>query len=396
MAKTVGQQLGSGNPAKSGLQPYSTLDMWRGAACLMVVLYHEGFILTTRYPQLSSFPLYRAGTFGYLGVQMFFVISGYCIAGAACSALRRGDGWKAFMFARARRVYPPLWLSLVLTVLLAQVARVLVASGRLHGSALAGFDALHQSPAYYFSNLTLTQMILHQNFLSIVCWTLCYEVAFYLIVSLFLIWTPLGREEVGLLSSLHVLTVCALIMLTLAPQLRFFPLDLWPQFGMGVIVYDVLKHPHQVRPRWWLLAIGLATGAFVCSRSLAMSLQHEPSRLTFAFTLWFALLLLYLYRHDGALRRMLVVRGLISVGLFSYSLYLTHLLMLGIVNQVFRTAHLAASAHLLILGTCLVVAVLFARLFFHWFERPFLHMRRQIPPPPAAGLEPAFSESRQS
>ncbi len=366
--------------AKRSLKPYTTLDMWRGFACLFVVLHHEAFILVARNQSLAGFPLYRAGALGYLGVQMFFVISGYCIAGAACSALRRQDGWAAFMYARARRVYPPLWFSLALASALILLARLLVGSGRLHASALAGVDILHQSAAYYLTNLTLTQMVFHQGFLSIVCWTLCYEIAFYLIVSLFLIRRAEGREEAALLTGLHGITLGALVLLTAAPHLRFFPLDLWPQFGLGVVVYDVLKHPHQARPKWWLLAVGLTMSAFILSRDLAMSLQNEPSRLTFAFTLGFALLLLFLYRYDDALSRVLAVRGLIAVGLFSYSLYLTHLFILGIVNQILRLTPLPPSAHLLILFACILVSLLVARLFYHLFERPFVQTKRKSLP----------------
>ena len=368
------------SPAKPSLKPYATLDMWRGLACLFVVLFHEAYILVGRDHTLAHIPLYRLAALGYLGVQMFFVISGYCIAGAACSALRRGDGWKAFMHARARRVYPPLWSSLALAAVLILVARFLVTSGQLHASALADVDILHQSAAYYFCNLTLTQMVFHQGFLSIVCWTLCYEIAFYLIVSCFLIRRKPSTEAAALLTGLHIVTLGALLLLTAAPQLRFFPLDLWPQFGLGIIVYDVLKHPHQARPKWWLLAAGLAMAIFVVSRDLAMSLQNEPSRLTFAFTLGFALVLLWLYRHDEALSRIFVVRGLVAVGLFSYSLYLTHLFTLGMVNQVFRLTHLPKSAHLLVLAACIVVAVLVARLFYHIFERPFVHTARKPVP----------------
>lgn len=374
----------SDNLARRSLKPYTTLDMWRGFACLFVVLHHEAFILVARNHRLAGFPLYRAGALGYLGVQMFFVISGYCIAGAACSALRRGDGWAAFMHARARRVYPPLWFSLALAAALTLLAHLLVSSGRLHASALAEVDLLHQSPAYYFTNLTLTQMVFHQGFLSIVCWTLCYEIAFYLIVSLFLLRRTPGREEAALLTGLHCVTLAALVLLTAAPHFRFFPLDLWPQFGLGVIVYDVLRHPHQARPKWWLLAVGLAMSAFILSRDLAMSLQNEPSRLTFAFTLGFALLLLFLYRYDDALSRVLLVRGLVAVGLFSYSLYLTHLFTLGIVNQILRLTPLPASAHLLILFACILVSLLVARLFYHLFERPFVQTKRKPPAAPPA------------
>ena len=362
-------------PVKPGLRPYRTLDMWRGLACLLVVVHHQGSILTGRFPELVAAPLYQAAVFGYLGVQMFFVISGYCIAGAACSTLRRGESWGQFLLARARRVYPPLWFSLALAALLSLLAGLLVRSGRLHGSALASIDILHQSPAYYLSNLTLTQF--QQPFLSIVCWTLCYEMAFYLVVSLFLMGRRPETGEVFLLTGLHVVTLGSLALLTALPKLRFFPLDLWPQFGLGVIVYDVLKHPQQARPKWWLAAAGLSIGVFAALRDLPMSVQHEPSRLTFAVTLGFALLLLALYRFDDALSRILVVRGLIGVGLFSYSLYLTHLLLLGLINRGFRMTHLTASAHLLILTLCVLLAVAAAHLFYYACERPFVQTARK-------------------
>ena len=365
-------QSGQNNIRKSGLKPYATLDMWRGIACLCVVLYHGSSIITGRFAGLAAAPLYRAGNFGYLGVQMFFVISGYCIAGAACSSWRRGDNWWGFMQARLRRIYPPLWFSLILIAAFSLLARALVTSGLLHGSVLADKDFLRLSAAFYLSNLTLTQMVFHQQFLSIVCWTLCYEIAFYVIVSLFLIKRRREGSEAALLTGLHGVTVGALLLLTLAPQLRFFPLDLWPQFGLGALVYDVLKHPYQARPKLWLLAAGLAALAFLLSRSLVMGPLAEPSRLTFGFTLGFALLILFLYRHDDALGRLLPVRWLVGVGLFSYSLYLTHFLTLGLVNQASRVAHLPASAHLLLLAACFAAVLAAGRLFYQFCERPFL------------------------
>lgn len=354
--------------------------MWRGLACLAVVLYHESALLTLRFPALGAGLLYRANAQSGLGVQMFFVISGYCIAGAACSALRRGEGPQRFLYARVRRVYPPLWCSLALFALFSSLATALVAAGRLHASALADLGFLHQPLLYYLSNLTLTQIVFHQDFLSAVCWTLCYEMAFYGIVGL-LLWKPSAARlpdagEAPLLTRLHVLTLASLALLTAAPQLRFFPLDLWPQFGLGVIVFDVLKHPREIQPKVWLLAAGLGIAVFVASRSLVMSVQHEPSRPTFTFTLLFALTLLGLYRHDDALRRVPFVRALSAVGVFSYSLYLTHLLTLGIASQLFRLTPLTASAHLLILTVSVLGSVLAARLFFRICEQPFLSVRR--------------------
>ena len=375
--KTLLLQPGQNSARKNALTPYATLDMWRGIACLCVVLYHSTSVVTGRFEGLASLPLYRLGNFGYLGVQMFFVISGYCIAGAACSALRRSDHWGSFMLARLRRVFPPLWFSLILIVAFCLLAQALVSVGLLHSSLLANRNVLHLSVAFYLSNLTLTQLVFHQPFLSIVCWTLCYEIAFYLLVSMFLVRRRAAGSEPLLLTGLHCVTLGALALLTLAPQYRLFPLDLWPQFGLGIVVYDVLKHPNQRRPQGWLLGISLAFLLFVFSRSLAIGPLVEPSRLTFGFALVFALLLLFLYPYDDALGRPMPVRWLVKIGLFSYSLYLTHFLTLGLVNQASRIVHLPASAHCLLLAVSFAVVLLTGRVFFQFCERPFLKETRK-------------------
>lgn len=363
---------GQNNITKGGLKPYVTLDMWRGIASLCVVMHHASSTITGRFAGLTAVPLYRVGELGYLGVQIFFVISGYCIAGTACSTLRRGDGWWAFMQARLRRVYPPLWFSLALIAAFSLLARGLVASGRIHGSALADKDVLHLSAAFYLSNLTLTQVVFHQSFLSIVCWTLCYEIAFYLIVSFSLIKWLRRKTEGAALTGLHLVTIGTLALLVLAPGYRFFPLDLWPQFGLGVLVYDVLKHPSQLRPKGWLLGTSVAMTAFILWRDLPMGPLAQSSRLTFLVTLCFALLILFLYRYDGALGNSSFGKQLRAIGIFSYSLYLTHFLTIGLVGQVFKLARMPPAAHPLLLAACLLCSLLVARLFYQFCERPFL------------------------
>src|SRR5579862_1069402 len=71
---------------------YATLDIWRGVACLMVVLQHA-----TEYSRRNSQGIAAKGLAqvainmlgqGWLGVVIFFVISGYCIA-ATCDSQRQ-------------------------------------------------------------------------------------------------------------------------------------------------------------------------------------------------------------------------------------------------------------------------------------------------------------------
>lgn len=69
---------------------YHLLDASRGFAALWVVMLHVSLL---GLPQ----PIYEFSSFGLLGVQMFFVISGYCIANAALRSLvsARSCIWRA-------------------------------------------------------------------------------------------------------------------------------------------------------------------------------------------------------------------------------------------------------------------------------------------------------------
>src|SRR5436190_8335590 len=80
---------------------YESLDHWRGLACLLVIVYHSTIMhLTSTETQQAAadggrsaveWLLVQTHTFS-VGVALFFVISGYCIAAAADSSRRKGHG----------------------------------------------------------------------------------------------------------------------------------------------------------------------------------------------------------------------------------------------------------------------------------------------------------------
>ena len=410
-------RLSRGEPEEKGKSTYRTLDAWRGLAALLVVAYHTAAITTGRFAGLAVLPLYAAFKFGYLGVQVFFVISGFCIATSAMSILRRhtaegegsiaplslegrgvgGEGypWSAittYLTDRGRRIYPPCWFSLLFYGLFTIVAAKLVDSGHMTSSVLASRDILHQTPLYLFTQLTLTQMIFRQGFLSIVCWTLCYEVAFYLIVGVFLLPGLSRLGERRILDALHVLTLACLAMLTLRPDLRYYPLDLWPQFGMGIVAYDVLRNRSSAAPKIWLAAIAVATGIFLATSDLPMSILRQMSRPTFTAALIFMFAIIGLRQFDEALSRTVVMRVLAGVGGFSYSLYLTHFLTIGIVGQALRMLHLDAEDHLIYTTVSISAAIGAGWLFYQIFERPFLKRKPTVTPLPRPLSPPGKGE----
>jgi peptidoglycan/LPS O-acetylase OafA/YrhL len=165
--------------------PYLTLDAWRGVASIWVVMVHACLpIYAGPYPDLARQPIYAFSMQGALGVQLFFVISGYCIINAAASSLRRDNTILAFVKARIRRIYPPYLFAALLAFLLSVLASHVLVKVGISSSTFAGLNVLHQRPLWYLGNLTLTQLLFHQGLLIDVFWTLNYEVAFYAIVAL--------------------------------------------------------------------------------------------------------------------------------------------------------------------------------------------------------------------
>ncbi len=91
----------SGNPAKA--EHIATLDVLRLVAALSVVVFHVFFrgaagepMMAQSYPEVAGVAIY-----GYLGVNLFFIISGFVIAWSA-----EGRGWTEFALARFLRLYP--------------------------------------------------------------------------------------------------------------------------------------------------------------------------------------------------------------------------------------------------------------------------------------------------
>jgi exopolysaccharide production protein ExoZ len=352
--------------------PYRTLEAWRGFASIWVVLYHAAHATLVRFPGLSITPVYAFSQRGSLGVQMFFVISGYCIAAAACNALRRPDGFPRFMRARVRRIYPPYWVVWVFAAAFSVLASELAKARHLGPSYSAANDVLHKPVWYYLSNLALGQVAAHVPSLVSQSWTLCYEIAFYLLVGLVFLIPRLGGSERALLNTLHAVTLASLLWLTLAPQFRFFPLDLWPQFGLGAIVYDLVSHPRQKWLWAWLLAAVVLCAAFLFAGDLPFGPERESSRVTFAVALGFSLLILCLHRFDEMISRWRLVQAFSYVGLFSYSLYLIHMLVIGIVNQGARLTKLPERLDLVVFAISLLASLAAGRLFYQFCERPFV------------------------
>ena len=239
---------------------------------------------------------------------------------------------------------------------------------------------LGQGPLFYLATLTLTQLPLNQSLALVIYWSLCYEVAFYAIVAAMMALTRRGSDAVPLLYGLHVLTITCLAWRLAGPRCPF-PLDLWPQFGLGILAYHVASATDK-RGAAAVLALASAMAiAFALIRGEGGDFAHPSPRISFLFSVVYTFALVGLRGFDAAISGRRIVRWLGWVGTFSYSLYLTHVVVLTPVSKLTRRLLGPTPELWLIVPIQVALAVVFARVFFTWFERPFIRARSARPSP---------------
>jgi peptidoglycan/LPS O-acetylase OafA/YrhL len=325
---------------------FRSLDVFRGLAALSVTLFH----CVGSHPAVHESAIGRVLLFGWTGVFLFFPVSGYCIF----AALHRAENGSVlrFMRRRWRRIYPPYWASIGVTVAIALVALP------FNRGTIAD---LVLPPWGWLSVLTLTQVFTPwANALSPVYWTLGYEEQFYAVMALALLVSAARR--VAMLTALTV--VAGVYELTPAFHVTGLFLNYWVSFALGCAAYIWL---HRRDSRW------MATIIFAVGAVLMVRLADVPMLVSLVGTV----LMLALAPMDQRVAAHPLSRPLLALGMISYSLYLIHVPIAGrVVNFLVRfdtPVWLAALAGL-------VASLAGATLFFVLVERRSLPQRSQSAP----------------
>ena len=288
----AGARASEGSPGPAS-QRLHGLDALRCVAALMVMLFHY----TTRYDQKFGHltaPLFNAPR-GYLGVNLFFMISGFVIF----MTLERTSEPKDFLVSRFSRLYPAYWVAAILTFATEALAPEL-------GKNISWAQAL--------GNVLMFQNLVGIPSIDGVYWTLEVELLFYW--AMLLIWLVGGFASpwrwIGTWLALSTVAGLAKVIGLPFPQIasRMLILPYFPYFALGCVLYI-----HFVRNsfRWPVEGV---LGAFAL---LAIAI-NDPF-IFVACTLGF-LLLFYLVVRRYAMTR--VVLFLAWIGIFSYPIYLVH------------------------------------------------------------------------
>jgi len=355
-------------PRFAGAIRYETIGAWRGIACLAVVVFHSfgAFYHTPIWAPLK--PLRALSEFGWLGLHLFFVISGYCIFERLAAAKRHGETTRNFWLDRALRVLPGYWIALAASIALSLAAWPFNTTPLLAN--------LPRSLAAGLADLSLTHVFLGLPAYILVSWTLACEVAFYFLAGLML-WTA-RRTGAGLTAAFGLGAVLCVPGMFLSSAGWSLVLAAWPDFFAGVCVSFLLRSVHQ--RDWRLTGAGIAALAALTALTLLnVGSYGSDAR---KFSVGFAWVLFGLHWCDAWLARLLLVRALAWIGVFSYSLYLVHVQVLTrVINLGGRvllpTSPFFAALWVGAVGVAITAGWLFWRLVENRAEQ-YRHGRRRM------------------
>ena len=377
---------------------YWSLDLWRGMACLLIVVLHgslnapsygvpwppHAFLRSGALDQLATLASYGIARF-WVGVPMFFVISGYCIAAAADAVRQRGDSPRRYFTRRLRRIYPPYWALVILTVA-AGFALDVAWPGFLRSTEVSPSIPIPHpaelSAQQWIGNLTLTESWRYQVatddrlYVTGHVWTLCYEEQFYLVMGLVLL---VFRRRLFIGAAVVTLLVGATGLLFdrlgLSPNGFFFDRH-WYIFASGILVYWKVNYAGTAGVWVSNLALGgLAAGialAYPASMMVSTANQYHQS-LVFGFG--FALVLSVLHGRDRRLCERGFAKPLLFCGRRCYSIYLVHWLVVRICSTLLWQLGVRTDLQTLLITVplCVAATLLCAEPFYRLIERRFLN-----------------------
>jgi peptidoglycan/LPS O-acetylase OafA/YrhL len=352
------------------------LDSVRGLAILGVIFYHGFFWLTdSRHFTLPEKMFVWAMWPGRMGVNLFFVLSGFLITGLLIDSRNREDYYKRFYVRRALRILPAYYAILALLILI-----------RLASWPFVGLSAI------YLSNLT---PLFGVAMAYPVLWSLAVEEHFYLL------WPTFVRN----LSFLN-LAACSMLIITLSPLFRLVSFILYRNNGFVDFVFTEFT---------WNASDGLASGALVAIGLRRLDIQrYQLRRVAFAcvaagmlvfvgclpFGIWTSqkpigamllvtawniifvgLLILFLLIGTSRWKSLVSNRYLWFFGEISYGLYLVHLLLFSaydaLVRHYFPTLRGSSGFSSLCLRFLIAAtaSIGLAYMSRRWFENPFLRLK---------------------
>lgn len=400
------------------------LDGVRGLAILMVMFFHW----TVLWKDCKLDALYGAATrFGWAGVDLFFVLSGFLITGILLDSRDQPNYLRNFYVRRVLRIFPLYYIVVIIGTIILPLLPL------THSREFFPTVEPSHLPFYwlYFSNFPIVFGATdHMNDLLAITWSLAIEEQFYMIWPLVVLWcrpSTLVKTCIGLVgASLAFRTAIAIyFQIKGGSEYAFehhrilyeFTLSRMDAIALGSLLATMMRtggieKVRSLKPRTYVMAaisILVILGCFAFHKQTIFN-RGGPGQ-TIGYTaiavLFFCVLLWTITSPaDGLFNRFFTQRWLIFLGTYSYAIYLCHMPIHRIMREyVYRPADfwmIAGSkmpGQIIFYVLCAVPSIVIALLSWHLIEKHFLKLKKHFPskhPPEITPTPAGVSQAQQS
>jgi len=358
------------------------LDGLRGIAILAVFFYHYARGASTHTDSAIVRAMSVLFGFGWSGVDLFFVLSGFLITGILFDTLSDPQYFKAFYARRVLRIFPIYYLVVIIFIILTPILGLHWKAAHLFFLVYLGYPA-----ALIFPDLVGVSSMVAISHL----WSLSLEEQFYMV------W-PWFIAKLG--SSRNILRACAIVG-AVAFLFRLmihssgvnvtwsytFLLCRMDSLAAGAAIAILIRGSRRERVQSWapiaFIVAGAATIAICVARG---TVDHDdPVMATIGFSVLAVMngaLLILALRRNSWLERLLSLGILRTFGKYSYGLYLYHFPLTVVLAPM--KAQFVAWAHSFVLGASLslafnlIVNLSVAIVSFHLIESPIMRWKSRF------------------
>jgi peptidoglycan/LPS O-acetylase OafA/YrhL len=382
MAWTISERLNQHTPALDGI---------RGLAVLSVFVHHYGGGSASVY-----LPIRLIGNIvksGWLGVSLFFVLSGFLISGILWDSFGQPHWWRNFYARRALRIFPLYYLAILLTLILSMAATRSFTFPEGVG-VLALY--LQNFPPLFPALRAIPAAVQTSHF-----WSLGVEEQFYLFWPFILM--AVGRRSTAKGACIVVFVTSVLFRIV---AYRWFPsgsawaysclLGRMGELSAGAYLALAIRGEERATilkyaaPTATVTLIVLVLTLSLSSTRTADNLPVLVFGMSTAAILFASLIAIVL--RPGPLQRVFEIRPLRWVGKISYGIYVYHVLF-GPAYKVITSQIIHSAGNAFLICRFFVAAILtlaISAISFYGFERPIQRFKSRFPMKQAT-VEPAAS-----
>ncbi len=366
------------------------LDGLRGLAVLVVMLFHFNFIEQLSHSAIDN-AFNNIINLGWIGVDLFFVLSGFLITGILIDKKEKANYFLSFYYRRTLRIFPLYYLYLIVLFFVFYPYVIT----KVSPFEIEKIHFTQSIQGWFWTYLSNIKQAIDGKFSSAGSahlWSLAIEEQFYLIWP-FVVFKSSNR-------SLKFISIGVIIFsLTLriylynhgwGPQsIYIFTFTRVDSLAFGSLVAVLVRiHNHISYQKITYLFYSLLTLLTATFCFFGTDYHLNPVIYVFSFTLsgaTFALLIFLLQSGNTfsfPIRSFFLKKWIVFLGKYSYGLYIFHPFIRFALSKVFGKPKIFFNSEIpwqiCFFSCCLVVTIIISQLSWHLYEKHFLRLKDKI------------------